>query len=251
MAVTVGYVYRSVFNNYPSSGNGVDIGHTYNVPVTVNDVFNGVTTPITLYTYTKGTGKISNEVVNTPPSRPDTYSTITAGFTKRTAGRWAGAASYWITKDNRWINGQAGLTGDPNSWFYPMDKTWNWGMNGNIYYHLPLKFILSSALTVSSGTPGQRTDQFSSSALSQGSETVDVGPYGQYRGGAISNLSVKAAKDFVIHERYHLQANFQVFNTLNSSAAIGTNYLNSTSTFGVVTSLASPRVARIGILFSF
>ena len=78
-----------------------------------------------------------------------------------------------------------------------------------------------------------------------------MGPFGQYRGPVISTWNIKAAKVFAIHDRYHLEANFQVFNLLNSSAAVGTNYLTGASTFGVVTNLISPRVARIGGLFSF
>jgi hypothetical protein len=62
---------------------------------------------------------------------------------------------------------------------------------------------------------------------------------------------VKAAKVFTIRERFHLEANFQVFNLLNSSAAVTTNYLTGTSTFGVVSNILSPRVARIGGLFTF
>jgi hypothetical protein len=38
---------------------------------------------------------------------------------------------------------------------------------------------------------------------------------------------------------------------LNSSAAVATNYLTGASTFGVVSNILSPRVARIGGLFTF
>ena len=112
--------------------------------------------------------------------------------------------------------------------------------------------MLSSFLTMESGTPGLRTEVFGSTAtLTEGAETVNVGPYGQYRGPIISNLSAKAAKDFVIRERYHVEANVQVFNVLNSSAAVTTNYLTGPTTFGVITTLISPRVARFGAKFSF
>jgi hypothetical protein len=151
-----------------------------------------------------------------------------------------------------WINQTANLYGDPNSWFYPIDTTWNWGFNANAYYNLPKGFALSSFLTVQSGTPGQQTQVLgSTSTLTQGAETVNVGPYGQFRGPVINNLSAKVAKDFAIRERYHVEANFQVFNLLNSSAAVNTNYLTGPTTFGVITSLISPRVGRLGVKFSF
>lgn len=252
MGVTVSYIFHGVYNNYPVDASGVDIGHNYDIPVQFVDNFNGVSTPITLYTYAKGTGTLENMQINTPSSRPDTYNTLMISFAKRTSSKWSAAASFWDTRDHMWINGTADLYGDPNSWFYPIDNTWNWGLNANGYYNLPKGFALSSFLTMESGTPGQRTEVFGSSAtLAQGSETVNVGSYGQYRGPVISNLSVKAAKSFAIGERYHVEANVQAFNMLNSSAAVSTNYLTGPTTFGVITSLISPRVVRFGAKFSF
>ncbi len=248
MAVTLSYVHHGIYNLYPSEAAGVDVGHVYNIPVTFTE-FNG--NPITLYTYAKGSGKLANEQLNTPSSRPDTYNTIMIGFAKRTTARWAAAGSFWGTNYHRWINGTANLYGDPNSWFYPIDNTFNWGINANVYYNLPWRTTLSSFLTMASGTPGQQTEVFSSSALTQKSETVNVSPYGQFRGPVINNLSVKAAKDFAIHERYHVEGNVQVFNLLNSSAAVSTDYLTGATTFGVIETIVSPRVVRFGTKFWF
>ena len=78
-----------------------------------------------------------------------------------------------------------------------------------------------------------------------------MGPFGQYRGPVVSVLNLKAAKVFTFHDRYHLEANFQIFNLLNNSAAVSTNYLTGATTFGVVTSLVSPRVGRVGLSFYF
>jgi hypothetical protein len=78
-----------------------------------------------------------------------------------------------------------------------------------------------------------------------------MSPFGSYRGPVISTLNVKVAKTFTLRDRFHLEANFQVFNVLNGSAAVTTNYQTGANTFGVVSSLLSPRVARIGGVFSF
>jgi hypothetical protein len=43
--------------------------------------------------------------------------------------------------------------------------------------------------------------------------------------------------------------NFSVFNLINSSAAVSTSYLS--GTFGRITDILAPRVARIGAQFSF
>jgi hypothetical protein len=262
VAVNFTYVRHSIFNMYDSAtnagsvspsatfvSNGIDVGHTYNVPVVFTDTFNGASTPVTVYTYTKGTGAIANEVVSTPSNRPDVYNSFEFAITKRSSKRWNGMASYWMTKNHRWLQGTAGIAGSPNDDAYPIDDTWNWEARGSVLYNLPKRFQVSSFFRAQSGTAGQRLEAFNSSALSQGSTTIRMGPFGQYRGPVISTLNVKAAKVFTIRERYHIEANFQVFNLLNSSAAVTTNYL--TSTFGVVSNILSPRVARIGGLFTF
>ena len=78
-----------------------------------------------------------------------------------------------------------------------------------------------------------------------------MGAFGQYRGPMISTMNVKIAKIFSFEGRYHIEANFQVYNILNSSAAVTTNYQTGASTFGVVNTIISPRVARIGGTFTF
>jgi hypothetical protein len=49
--------------------------------------------------------------------------------------------------------------------------------------------------------------------------------------------AVKAAKVFTFRDRYHLEANFQLFNVLNNSSAVATNYLTGPTTY------------RIGLMF--
>jgi hypothetical protein len=264
VAVNFSYVHHSIFNMYNSAtnaglrtpvatfvGNGIDVGHTYNVPVKFTDTFNGVSTPVTIYTYVKGSGTIANEVVNTPSSRPDTYDSFEVAINKRYSKRWNGFASYWMTKNHRWLQGTAQVLGSPNDDAFPIDDTWNWELRGSAVYNLPKGFQVSSLYRAQSGTPGQRLAAFNSSALQQGSTTIRMGSFGQYRGPIISTWNIKTSKVFAIHDRYHIEANFQVFNLLNSSAAVATNYLTGASTFGVVTDLISPRVFRIGGLFTF
>jgi hypothetical protein len=264
------YVHHAIYNMYNSAtnagtvsptadfvGQGIDVGHTFNIAVPVVDNFLGVSTPLNIYTYAKGSGTIANEVVNTPSDRPDIYNSFEVAINKRYSKRWNGFASYWMTKNHRWLQGTSGLSGSPNDDRFPIDDTWNWELRGNIVYNLPKGIHLSSIYRAQSGTAGQRLAQFNPAAtstapaLTQGSTTVRMGPFGQYRGPFISTLNVKAAKVFTIKDKYHLEANFQVFNVLNSSAAVSTNYLTGPTTFGVVTDLISPRVARIGGLFTF
>jgi hypothetical protein len=268
VALNATYVYHQIYNLYDSAtnasgvvlptatyvNNGINVGHpysSYTVPVTFTDTFNGVSTPVTVYTYPKGSGSTTNEVLNTPSSRPDTYNSFEVGVTKRYSSRWDGMATFWVTKDHRWIQGLAGIEGSPNDDRFPIDNTWNWELRGNVVYNFPKGFQVYSFYRAQSGTAAQRLSVFNSAALIQGSTTLRMSPFGSYRGPIISTLNTKVAKTFTFRERYHVEANFQVFNLLNGSAAVTTNYQTGATTFGVVSSLLSPRVARIGGVFSF
>lgn len=267
VSVNAAYVFHSLFNMYDAAtnagspipgitvvGNGVDVGHPYNswtTPVVFNDTFNGVTTPVTVYTYTKGTGASTNEVVSTPSDRPDRFNSFEIGLTKRYSKRWNGFVSYWATKSHRWIQGTAGVVGSPNDDPYPVDDTWNWDTRAAGSYFLPKGFEISTLFRMQSGTPGQRLSKFNSSALSQGSTTIRMGPYGQFRGPVVALLNLKIAKVFTVHDKYKFEANAQIYNLTNSSANVTTNYLTGTSTFGVASDILSPRVLRLGGNFNF
>jgi Carboxypeptidase regulatory-like domain len=261
------YVHHSLFNVYDAAtnagsilptqtftNNGVDVGHPYsswNIPVVFNDTFEGVTTPVTVYTYAKNSGTSASEVVNNPSNRPDKFDSFEMGITKRYSQRFTGFASFWTTKDHRWIQGTAGIVGSPNDDPFPLDTTWNWEARFAGIYYLPKGFLVSSLFRAQSGTPGQRISKFNSSALNQGSTTIRLGPFGEFRGPVVPLLNVKIAKIFTFHDRFKLEANGQLFNVINSSANVTTNYQTGASTFDVASDILSPRVLRLGGNFSF
>ncbi len=267
VAINAAYVRHSLFNQYDSAtnagspvmgitvvNNGVDVGHPYNswtTPVVFNDTFNGVTTPVTVYSYAKNSGTSTNEVISTPSDRPNTYNSLEVGITKRYSKRWNGFISYWATKNHRWIQGTAGIVGSPNDDRFPIDDTWNWDTRVAGSYFLPKGFEVSTLFRAQSGTPGQRISKFNSSALSQGSTTLRMGPFGEFRGPVVALWNLKFAKVFTVHEKYKFEANAQLYNVMNSSANVTTNYLTGTATFGAASDIMSPRVLRLGGNFSF
>jgi hypothetical protein len=78
-----------------------------------------------------------------------------------------------------------------------------------------------------------------------------MGPFGQFRGPVIIILNAKTAKVFTLHDKYHLELNNQVYNILSNRSGVATSYLYSPTTCNLVTSIVSPRVVRVGTLFSF
>jgi hypothetical protein len=280
VSLSVSFIHHQIYNLFDSETNGgsiaatttyvspgINVGHpylSYTLPATFTYTLNGVVSaPVTVYTYPTGTGSCNqtitplctaNELLNTPSNRPDSYNSIELALTKRFSKKWDGLASFWTTKDHRWIQGQSGLNGSPNDDPFPIDNTWNWEARGSVLYKLPMGFEVSSLYRATSGAYGQLTANFTGTGtngqkLNQGSVTMKLGPFGQYQGPLISVLNVKLAKDFHLGESRVLQANFQFFNLLNSSAAVATSY--AASTFGQVTTIESPRVFRIGGQFTF
>jgi len=271
VSLSVSYIRHAIYDLFDSETNGgsiaatttyvtpgVAVGHpysSYTLPATFTYTLNGVrSAPVNVYTYAAGTGTTSNEILNTPSGRPDVYNSIEVALTKRFSKKWDGLASFWTTKDHRWIEGLSGITGSPNDDPFPIDNTWNWEARGSVSYKLPLGFTISSLYRATSGAYGQLTANFTGTGtngqkLNQGSVTMREGPFGQYQGPLISVLNLKFAKDFHLGETRVLEANFQYFNLLNSSAAVATSY--AASTFGQVTTIESPRVFRIGGVFTF
>ncbi len=278
----VGHIIHNLFNADTNggsvspttnfAGSGIAVGHpygSYTLPATFTDALTGA--PVTLYTYLSpstpagaatcaSTGCNSTEILNTPSNRPDYYNALEFAASKRYSNKWNLGGSFWMFKDHRWINGLAGLAGSPNDVNFPLDTTWNWEMRINGVYNLPLGFKINSFFRNKSGAWGQRTETFSGKGLNgqtlnQGSVTINMGPFGQYQGPHVEVWNLQGAKIFTIHERYKIEANAQVFNLLNGSGAVTTNYKTTTNpaspTFGVITGIESARVARLGVEFSF
>jgi len=110
-------------------------------------------------------------------------------------------------------------------------------------------FSASAVFSILNGAPGQRTYLFRN--LPQfGTLTVPLEPFGIRRGPIRSNLDLRVGKAFVSERGRRFDVSVDLFNALNSNAAWATTY-QSGPTFGYATTIASPRVARFGVAFSF
>lgn len=258
ISFSASYIYHKVTNLYNSlegttvsTASGINILRPYSiyaVPVSLTDTLTG--NPVTLYTYPSSYSSSSFnqfEVVNAPANRPDTYKTIEVAVTKRYSKRWNAQASFWATKNHEWIQA---ISPSPNSDPFPIDNTWNWEARAAGFYTLPRGFEVSGFYRAQSGIPGQRTESFSSPLLLQGSVTMRMEPFGAERGPVIAIANLKVAKNIRIRESMKLQLNSELFNLLNSSSATSTSYLTG-ATYLHPTGIVSPRVARIGMQFSF
>ena len=255
VAVGFGYIYIRHVNWYGSTAgsntvDGVNVGRPYelwNVPVVVTDPFDAQ--QVTIYTYPatyRDAAYNKNQRLNAPSDRSDDYHSFEMTVNKRYSQRWNVSASYWTTKSHEWV---AAVPGHPNDDRFPVRDYWSWEARTDTNYRLPWDINTSFTLRASSGAQGQRTQTFSDSRLNQGTVTLRMEPYGAQQGPVVPVTSLRVAKKFRATSRYAVDVSFAVYNLINSSAAISTSYLS--GTFGRITDILPPRVARLGLKFSF
>jgi hypothetical protein len=248
VGVGFAYVYHKHTNWYDTGT--VNVGRPYevwNVPVVVTDPFDGK--PVTIYTYPTSYGGAAfnqNKVLNAPSDRPDTYHSFEVTANKRFSRRWNLSSSFWATKTHQWIRA---TPTSPNDDRFAINDTWGWEARGDANYRLPYDINTSINVRAASGAYGQRTQSFADPRLQQGSVTLRMEEFGAQRGPIIPVTSFRLSKKFRAADKYAVDINLSVFNLINSSAAVATSYLS--GTFGRITDILAPRVARIGAQFSF
>jgi hypothetical protein len=248
VGVGIAYVYHKHTNWYNTGV--VNVGRPYSVwtvPVTLTDPFDGK--PVTVYTFPStyaGAAFNQNQVLNAAKDRPDAYHSIELTASKRFSKRWNLSSSYWMTKTHEWIRA---TPTSPNDDRFAINDTWAWEARADANYRFPFEINTSINVRAASGAKGQRTQTFTDSRLLQGTVTLRMEEYGAQHGPVVPVTSFRVAKKFRAAERYAVDVNFSVFNLINSSAAVATSYLS--GTFGRITDILAPRVARIGAQFSF
>ena len=242
------YVYHRHTNWYDTGT--VNVGRPYEVwtvPVVLTDPFDGQ--PVTIYTYPAayaGAAFNQNKVLNAASDRPDYYHSFELRLNKRFSKRWNMSSSYWLTETHQWIRA---TPTSPNDDRFPINDTWAWEARADANYRLPWDINTSFNLRAASGQQGQRTQTFTDARLRQGTVTLRMEPFGSQQGPVVPVTSLRVAKKLRPSERYSVDVNFSVFNLINSSAPVSISYLS--GTFGRVTDILAPRVARIGLQFSF
>src|SRR3989441_1069569 len=246
--VGLAYVYHRHTNWYDTGT--VNVGRPYavwTVPVVLTDPFDRQ--PVTIYTYPSsyaGAAFNQNKVLNAPSDRPDDYHSFEMSRNKRFSTRWNMSSSYWLTRTHQWIRA---TPTSPNDDRFPINDTWAWEARAAANYRFPWDINASANLRAASGAMGQRTQTFADPRLLQGTVTLRMEEFGAQYGPVVPVTSFRLAKKFRVAQRYAVDVNFSVFNLINSSAPVAISYLS--GTFGRITDILAPRVARLGLQFSF
>jgi hypothetical protein len=257
VALSAGWVYHRVKSLYINT----QINRPYElwVPATPATPFldqNGQ--PVTVYTYPASlVGSTFNllQSVNVPSDRPNVYHSFEVAATKRYSKKWTGSTSFWATKNHVWLpanstTSSAALPQSPNDDRFPLNDQWDWEARANATYRVPYDVNVTASYRAQSGQWGQRTQVFTGAALRQGSTTLRMGPYGEFRSNVVQLINLRLNKTIDLRASRHFSLDFQVFNLVNSSAVTATNYQTGTQ-FGQVTDIVSGRVYRVGAGFAF
>jgi hypothetical protein len=261
LAIRALYVFKKANDLYQVT-NVARPRSAYNIPITRRDpgpdgVLNTADDggAVKIFDYDpafRGATFVSNELRNS--DRNDHFQTIEFTMTKRSSGRWGGMLSFWMTKNHEWLRRHPD---DPNDDFNALNQTWKWAGNASGTYDLPWRVQLGAFVQSRIGVQGQRTNIFRAvdpdggPRLNQLSTvTLRLEPFGTQRGAAISVVNLRVSKAVSLGGAHRAQFEFDLFNLLNSSAPLSLGF-NSGPTFGYVTSVLPPRVARLGFRYTF
>jgi hypothetical protein len=124
---------------------------------------------------------------------------------------------------------------------------WHWQYKALASYELPYGIGVSGSVRVTKGEPYGRS--LNIAGLTQGSLTLTVEPQGTFFYDTVKLIDLRFSKSLAIGMG-RLEGLFDVFNVTNSGAILGRNNQTGTS-YGAVLTTVNPRIARLGIRWSF
>lgn len=220
---------------------------------------------LTLYSLDPKFVGLRRDVLTNNPAFSSGFTTYEFEVVKRFSRKWQllGGAD-WIhyktwDESNSPIGAETSIPGvsaggvpqDPNNLIFNAGRNyWQWQVKGLASYQLPKGITLSGSLRSIKGEPyGRRSN---TPRLNQGVVTVMADPVGTFFYPTINLIDLRVQKTFAISERWGtVDAILDWFNVSNSNAIIGVNDLTGTSFNRQVTQILSPRIARLGVRYSF
>jgi hypothetical protein len=213
---------------------------------------------LTLYSLDPGyVGKRADLLTNDPLNRSD-FATYNVEAVKRLSNKSQLLTGFDISHYDTWGFAQAiaqdiatdatGVPQDPNRLTYNnrLDY-WHWQYKALGSYELPYGVDFSASVRVTKGEPYGRT--VNTTGLTQGSITLTVEPQGTFFYDTVKILDLRFAKNIRIG-RNKVEGLLDLFNVNNSPAVLSRNNQTGAS-FGNVLTTVNPRIARLGVRWSF
>ena len=261
ISARVGYVFKKESNIYKLV-NTARPSAAYNIPITTVDPGpdGRVGTSddggnITYFDYDpayRGAAFETSTALNLP-GYSNRYDNLEIGLDKRLSNRWQVLASFLATKRDVWVAGGGGNAGpaqNPNENFFPKDQTWDKTFRTAGSFQAPYGILTSAMYEYQSGAAQARDVLFRTGLRQLSSVTLRMEPIGSRRLPAVKLLSFRARKSFRVLAANRLSLDFDLYNALNANDAT-TQSVRSGPTYNQITAIIPPRVARLGVNYSF
>jgi len=251
----VSYVYKRESNLFQSVNQARPFS-AYSIPITGRDPGpDGILgtsddgPSITYYDYSAefaGAAFVRNTDLNTDGYR-NNFHNIEVAAQKRLSNNWQILTAYLATRFDTLPNG---VPQDPNAAnFFPTAEYWDQSFKFSGSYRLPYDMHVAGTFTSQSGAVWARDARFTTGLRQQTQVILLMEPRGARR------LPQQNLLNFRLEKQQRLRfgkASFQldVFNVTNINSALAIT-ARSGASFGRITSIVNPRVARLGVTFSF
>jgi hypothetical protein len=181
--------------------------------------------------------------LNRPRNYSDSFRTYEVTMTKRATGRWNAITSYSVTQNHPFVNG---VPTNPNLEYFKLDTSSAWQARVSGSYDLPWHFDVSAQLIVQNGLLGARTSTYN--LPNSGSLALRIDDMTK-KGPVRDNLNLRIAKVLRMGKhRYRFSA--EILNATNNSSAYAVT-LASGQQYGRITTISTPRIARLGMSYTF
>lgn len=207
--------------------------------------------PVTFYDFDpkyRGAAFEPTSPINRDSAHDDVYNGFELTLTKRQSRGWMALGSFQMVKNHIWRDLSA-TPSSPNDEVFPLDETWDWSGKIMGSYRAPYDVTVSSIYNFLAGISRQRTYTFRN-VPNATSVTIPLEALGASRDPAQHVVNVRAMKPIRLSGAKKLALSFEIFNMFNVNTATTVRYVSS-STYGAISAILPPRVARIGAEFTF
>ena len=204
-------------------------------------------------------GRRADRLTNDPANSSD-FTTYNVEAVKRMSKKWQLLTGFDVGHYKTWSIASAisqdiasdtgGVPQDPNRLKYNNGLNyWYWQYKALGSYELPYGVAFSASVRMTKGEPYGRT--LNTTGLSQGTISLTVEPNGTFFYPTVKLLDLRFAKSVALGESWgKVEGLLDLFNINNSSAVLSTN--NQTgATYGQVLTTVNPRIARLGVRWTF
>ena len=268
-SMRTGYVFRREIGSFFQS----DLGRPYSMytqPITVNDLGpDGLKNTADDRTLTvccdipTGTKLPVSQMQGQNNPTPELYQGVDFSANKRMSNHWMLSGGFsWSSSHILYAGTTANASpSSPLQAYNNAANTSYWGSNFRGSYQAKYGIVISPTVRLMQGQPINRLQTLT--GLNQGSYNLMVDPYGTYRYDNVYVFDTRIEKRFKFREKYNVGLFFDAYNITNGNARV--TYSNTTgrrnvtlngvkydyAQFGQPTSIVGPRVARLGVKFSF